>query len=115
MTANNTATPNTVAVGMAATTTTITNAGVLTGTPSITGQPVTVTWAVTVNSPGNLGTALTGNVTVSAGADNCVAPVASGQCSITFTTAGAKSITAQYAGRRELQQQHFGTADGAHC
>lgn len=94
---NNTST-NTVIVDKAATTTTITNAAALNTTPSVTGESVNVTWSVTVNPPGSLGAALTGNVTVQAGADNCVAPVAAGQCTIIFTTAGAKSVTAQYAG-----------------
>jgi CSLREA domain-containing protein len=95
---NNTATNNTVTVTAANTTTTISNALSLTGTPSVTGQPVTVQWSVAVNSPGSLGTALTNNVTVSDGTNNCVAAVGAGQCDITFTSAGAKNITATYAG-----------------
>ena len=95
---NNTAANNTVTVTKANTTTTISNAASLTATPSVTGQPVTVQWNVTVNAPGSLGTALTGNVTVSDGTNQCVAAVSAGQCDITFTTAGAKNITATYAG-----------------
>jgi hypothetical protein len=95
---NNTAATNTVTVGKANTTTTISNAATLTSTPSVTGQPVTVQWNVTVNAPGSLGAALTGNVTVSDGTNMCVAAVSAGQCDITFTSAGAKSITATYAG-----------------
>ncbi len=94
---NNTAT-NTVNVTKANTTTTIANAATLSSTPSVTGQAVTVQWSVTVNSPGALGNPLTGNVTVSAGADSCVAAVSAGQCNITFTSSGAKSVTATYAG-----------------
>ena len=92
---NNTPTNNTVTVGKANTTTVI-NSDL--PDPSVTGQPVTVTWSVTVNSPGTLGTPLTGNVTVSDGTNQCVAAVSAGQCDITFTSAGAKSITATYAG-----------------
>lgn len=64
--------------------------------PSVVGQPVTVVFSVTVNAPGN-GTP-TGNVTVSAGADNCSAPVSAGQCDISFTSPGAKTINASYPG-----------------
>ena len=54
-------------------------------------------FTVTVNSPG-AGT-LTGNVTVSDGAGNtCSATVAAGNCQITIGTAGAKTLTATYAG-----------------
>jgi len=90
------ASPHTV--NKANTTTTITNAATLTSTPSVTGQAVTVQWSVTVNSPGSVGAALTGNVTVSDGTNNCSAAIAAGQCNITFTSAGAKSLTATYAG-----------------
>ena len=92
---NNTPTNNTVTVGKANTTTVI-NSDL--PDPSVTGQPVTVTWSVSVNAPGALGTPLTGNVTVSDGTNQCVAAVSAGQCDITFTSAGAKSITATYAG-----------------
>src|SRR5207237_1258076 len=40
----------------------------------------------------------TGNVTVSDGAATCVGTVAAGTCSLTPTTAGAKTLTATYAG-----------------
>ena len=92
---NNTPTTNTVNVTAASTTTTITSDN---PDPSVTGQAVTVQWSVTVNAPGSVGTALTGNVTVSDGTNSCMAAVSAGQCDITFTSAGAKSITAQYAG-----------------
>ena len=64
--------------------------------PSVVGQSVTVNYSVSVNAPGS-GTP-TGNVTVSAGTDNCTGTVAAGSCSIAFTTPGAKSLTASYAG-----------------
>ncbi len=86
---------NTVTVGKANTTTTINSDN---PDPSVVGQPVTVTWSVTVNPPGAVGAPLTGNVTVSDGTDSCVAAVSAGQCDITFTSAGAKSLTATYAG-----------------
>src|SRR5205085_132861 len=57
-----------------------------------------VQWSVTVNAPGSTGTALTGNVTVSDGTNSCFAAVSAGQCDVTFTSAGAKSLTATYAG-----------------
>src|ERR1043165_3964664 len=94
---NNSPANNTVTVGKANTTTTITNAVAL-GTASVVGQPVTVTWNVAVNAPGSLGTPLTGNVTVSDGTNQCTAAVSAGQCDVTFTSAGAKSLTATYAG-----------------
>src|SRR5207245_5317777 len=40
----------------------------------------------------------TGNVTVSAGSDTCTGTVAAGTCSLTATTAGAKTLVANYAG-----------------
>ena len=65
--------------------------------PSVVGQPVSVSWSVAVTAPG-AGTP-TGNVTVSDGAGNsCVAAVAAGSCSIVLPTAGAKTLTASYAG-----------------
>ena len=92
---NNSPVANTVTVGKANTTTTINSDN---PDPSVVGQPVTVTWTVAVTPPGALGAPLTGNVTVSDGTDSCVAAVSAGQCDITFTTAGAKSLTATYAG-----------------
>lgn len=64
--------------------------------PSAVGQSVTVKYRVTVNAPG--GGIPTGNVTVSDGAISCTGTVAAGQCLLTFTSAGAKSLTATYAG-----------------
>jgi hypothetical protein len=92
---NNSPTANTVTVGKANTTTSITAD---LPDPSVVGEPVTVQWSVSVNAPGALGAPLTGNVTVSDGTDQCVAAVSAGQCNITFTSAGAKSLTATYAG-----------------
>ena len=92
---NNSPAANTVTVGKANTTTTITADN---PDPSVVGEAVSVQWTVTVNSPGALGAPLTGNVTVSDGTDSCVADVSAGQCNITFTSAGAKSLTATYAG-----------------
>jgi hypothetical protein len=94
---NNTSS-NSVTVNKASTTTTIANAAALNTTPSVTGEAVTVQWSVTVNAPGSVGAPLSGNVTVSDGTNSCSAAVSVGQCSVTFTTAGAKSFTAQYAG-----------------
>ncbi len=64
--------------------------------PSTAGQTVTVNFTVSVTSPGS-GTP-TGNVTVSDGTDTCVATVAVGSCTLISTTAGAKTLTATYAG-----------------
>jgi hypothetical protein len=65
--------------------------------PSVVGQPVAISWSVAVTAPG-AGTP-TGNVTVSDGAgSSCVAAVAAGGCSIVLPTAGAKTLTASYAG-----------------
>jgi hypothetical protein len=94
---NNTSS-NTVTVNKAATTTTITNAATLSSTPTVVGEAYAVNWSVTVNAPGSLGAALTGNVTVTDGSANCTAAVSAGTCNLTSTTAGAKTITATYAG-----------------
>jgi YVTN family beta-propeller protein len=72
----------------------------ITGTspsPSNMGQTVKISFTVVAVAPGS-GTP-TGNVTVSDGlGDSCVAPVASGSCSIAFTVAGSKILTATYPG-----------------
>jgi hypothetical protein len=88
-----TSAPESHTVNKANTTTTITAD---TPDPSVVGQPVPVTFSVTVDAPGS-GTP-TGNVTVSAGADNCTGTVAAGTCMLTFTSAGAKSLSAMYVG-----------------
>ncbi|MBN2387249.1 MAG: Ig-like domain repeat protein [Anaerolineales bacterium] len=64
--------------------------------PSQVGEPVTVNYTVAVVAPGT-GTP-TGNVTVTTGADSCTGTVAAGSCTIVFTSAGAKTLTATYAG-----------------
>jgi hypothetical protein len=80
-------------VNAADTTTTITSDD---PDPSAVGQSVTVQYDVSVNAPGS-GTP-TGSVTVGDGTISCTGTVAAGQCSVTFTSAGAKSLTATYAG-----------------
>jgi hypothetical protein len=78
-------------VNPAATTTAIL---VHTPDPSLVGEAVTVTFAVT-----SAGGTPTGDVTVSDGeGTECTASVAVGQCQLSFTTAGAKTLTASYAG-----------------
>jgi len=82
-------------VNRAATTTTITSD---LATASIAGDPVTVVFAVAASPPGS-GTP-TGDVTVSDGVDSCSATLSSGtaSCDIALTTAGARTLTASYAG-----------------
>ena len=80
-------------VGRASTSTSITGN---TPDPSMQGQPVAVTFEVSVKAPG-AGTP-TGEVTVTDGVDSCSAPVAVGECSITLTTAGNRTLVATYAG-----------------
>jgi hypothetical protein len=86
---------DTVTVGQADTTTAIISHN---PNPSEYGQALTVQWDVTVNAPGAVGLSLSGNVTVGDGTDSCSADVSAGQCNITFASAGAKSLTATYAG-----------------
>jgi hypothetical protein len=82
------------AVEAAATTTAITNDS---PDPSAAGQQVTVSYTVAVTAPG-AGTP-SGNVTVSDGAGtSCSAPAAAGSCLLTFAVAGARTLTATYAG-----------------
>jgi hypothetical protein len=84
-------------VDQADTTTTITAD---TPEPSVVGEPVTVSFSVTADSPGS-GTP-TGNVTVtiSGGPESCVDTLAAGvgQCLITPTSAGPRTLTATYDG-----------------
>ncbi|MDH5284910.1 MAG: Ig-like domain repeat protein, partial [Gemmatimonadota bacterium] len=63
--------------------------------PSVTGQPYTVNFTVA-----SAGGTPTGTVTVSDGTDFCTGGLASGagSCVLVSTTAGAKSLTATYAG-----------------
>jgi Ca2+-binding RTX toxin-like protein len=88
-----TSAPEPHTVSPAGTTTTITSDS---PDPSLTAQAVTVTYTVAANSPG-AGTP-TGTVTVTDGTISCTGMVAAGQCSLTFTTAGARSLTASYSG-----------------
>ena len=60
---------------------------------TVVGQQYAVNFSVTSTA----GTP-TGTVTISDGTANCSASVASGTCSLTPTSAGAKTITASYAG-----------------
>lgn len=64
--------------------------------PSVVGQPVTMQYQVAVTPPGT-GTP-TGSVVVSDGTQSCFGSVAAGSCSINFTTAGTKTLTATYVG-----------------
>ncbi|HOG45150.1 MAG TPA: Ig-like domain repeat protein [Anaerolineae bacterium] len=82
------------AVAKAATTTAIVD--VTPGPASLVGQAVTVRYGVSVTAPGS-GTP-TGTVTVSDGSDSCSNTVAAGQCSLTLTTAGDRTLTAGYSG-----------------
>ena len=80
-------------VNQAATTTTI---SADTPDPSSVGQAVAVSFSVSVNPPG--AGLPTGNVTVSDGAISCTGTVAAGSCSLTFTSIGARTLAATYAG-----------------
>ena len=62
--------------------------------PSVVGQSVLVTFDVSVA----LGDSPTGTVTVGDGTAQCTAPVGAGGCTLTFPTAGAKTLTAAYSG-----------------
>ncbi|MEO8294602.1 MAG: Ig-like domain repeat protein [Gemmatimonadota bacterium] len=78
-------------VSSGTTTTTITS---MTPNPSVVGQAVLIQYAVSSS-----GGTPTGNVTVNAaGGGTCSGTVAAGQCTITFTSAGSRSITATYPG-----------------
>lgn len=75
----------------------------ITNSPSnatVTGESLAITFPVTAAAPG-AGTP-TGNVIVSAGADSCAGTVVGGTCTLTFTSAGAKSIVAAYVGDSEF-------------
>lgn len=65
--------------------------------PSVVGQSVSFPFTLSVTAPGT-GTP-TGTVTVSAGAgESCTATLPTSACSITFTSAGARAVSASYAG-----------------
>ncbi len=78
-------------ISKANTTTTITSDN---PDPSVVGQTITVAYTV---APQFSGTP-TGTVTVSDGVNSCMATVAAGQCNLALTTAGARTLTATYAG-----------------
>jgi uncharacterized delta-60 repeat protein len=80
----------TLVIAKGDTTTTITDH---TPHPSLRGQAVTVEYNVS-----SVAGTPTGDVTVSDGTDSCTGSVADGACSLTFTTAGTKTVTAAYAG-----------------
>ncbi len=65
--------------------------------PSLAGGSITVNYTVS-GAFGNSPTAPTGNVTVTDGVNTCTGTVAAGSCNITLTTAGARTLTATYAG-----------------
>ena len=95
--ASGSANTGSITVNKADTTAEITNAAAVSGTTSVTGQPVTVNFSV-AGAFGNSPTAPTGSVTVSDGTDSCTGTVAAGTCELTFRTAGAKTLTATYLG-----------------
>jgi hypothetical protein len=80
-------------VNKANTTTTITGDS---PDPSALNQAVTVNYTVAATAPG--GGTPGGNVTVSDGVDSCTGTVAAGNCSITLTTGGVRTLTATYVG-----------------
>jgi Ca2+-binding RTX toxin-like protein len=82
-------------LSITSTTDTITSITSDTPDPSVVGQPVTVQYSVAPASGSGIPT---GTVTVSDGTISCTGTVAAGQCSLTFTSAGAKSLTASYSG-----------------
>lgn len=72
---------------------TTTSVGAIAPEPSMAGQPYTVPFTVTSNS----GTP-SGTVTVYDGSVSATCAVSAGTCSLTSTTAGAKTITVVYGG-----------------
>ena len=64
--------------------------------PSVVGEAVQVRYTVTADVPG--GELPSGSVTVTDGFNSCTGSVSAGSCAITFTSAGAKTLTASYAG-----------------
>ena len=74
--------------------------------PSFVGQPVTVSYKVTVNPPGGGTLPGTDKVTVtdSTGA-SCTGTVASGDCALTPTAVGPDTLTATYGGDIDFQHQ----------
>jgi len=82
-------------VNQATTTTAITGSS---PNPSTAGVAFTVDFAVSSGT-----TTPTGNVTVSDGVDDCVGTVAAGNCSLTLSTAGTRTLTASYPGTTNIQ------------
>ncbi len=92
------------AVTAKATTTTITGAS---ANPSALSAEVLFSYTVVANVAG---TTPTGNVTLTASTgETCTATVAAGQCGLTFNTAGARTVTAAYAG----DSQHAASTSAA--
>ena len=94
-------------VSLADTVTTITSD---TPDPSTVGQQVTVNYTVAAVAPES-GTP-TGPVIVGDGVDSCIASVAAGGCTLTLTTAGARTLRATYLGNLALQSST--SAEEAH-
>ena len=88
---------NTVAVSPVGTTTRITSDS---PDPSAPGQGVTVTFQVTSLGGAPSGTVL---VTASGGPETCTAEVSAGQCVITLTADGSRTLTASYQGSATFQ------------
>ena len=88
-----TSAPLTQVVNKAATTSTL---SAHTPNPSLVGAPIAVTASVAVTPPGT-GTP-TGTITVSDGAANCLITLPATSCNLVPTSAGAKTLTATYAG-----------------
>lgn len=83
----------TYAVGKASTTTTITS---ISPNPVLAGKPAAISVSVTGST--NV-TAPTGTMTVTANTgETCTAAVSAGGCSLTFATAGMRTVSASYSG-----------------
>ena len=97
-TSSSTSTALSQVVNPAATTTTIPNASSLMATSTVVGQGEIVDFSVTVNPPGVGPVSGADTVTVSDGTSSCTAAVSVGNCVLTYTSAGAKTVTATYSG-----------------
>lgn len=64
--------------------------------PSVIGQPVDVHYSVVRASP--TGMTPTGNVRVTDGTNSCTAAVSAGECSLTLTSVGSRSLIATFLG-----------------
>lgn len=88
-----------VSVGRAAATVT---PGAITPSPSVVGQPVTVSATVTATPPA--GGTPTGVVTVSASAnESCSYTLPASSCQLTLLTAGSRTLTYSYAGNPSFE------------